>query len=124
MPFKNMAVQVNSYTALDVLDELTEPPLFNVNTRFSDQAIYVDLDHSYAATRFRVMAAALSYKDRQNEVKLGISTSIPAVETKLLSNLNDAILTFSCACNELCMSHDGYDIEDQYIFGIYNRSSF
>lgn len=70
------------------------------------------------------MTAALSYKNRQNDLNRGVSTPIPGVETKLLANLNDAVLSLSYACNELRMSHGGYDMEDQCIFGIYIRSSF
>lgn len=68
-----------------------------MNTRFPNNAIYVDLDHSYVATRLRAMTTALSYEDRQNELYCGISTPIPGVETKVLANLNDAILSFSYA---------------------------
>lgn len=105
MAFKNMAVQANRDAALEALDELAQPPPFDTNTRFPDNAIFVDLDHSYVATRLRAMTAALSYKDRQNELNRGVSTPIPGVETKLLANLNDAILSFSYACNELRMNH-------------------
>jgi len=124
MAFKNMDVQANRDAALTSLEDMVCPPPFDEKTRFPDQAIFVDLDHSYNSTRLRALVAASSYKDRQNEMNEGISTPNPAVETRLNNNMSDALLAFSYACNEMRQAHGGYDIEDQHIFGIYTRASF
>lgn len=78
-----MAVQANRDNALEFIDELAEPPPFDPNTRFPDETIYVDLNHSYVSSRLRAMIAALSFKDSQNEINRGISNPIPGMKIKL-----------------------------------------
>lgn len=123
--FRNIAVQANRDAILMVLSSLAmNNPPFDSNNRFPDNQILVDLDHPYIAGHMRTILAACSFKDRQNEQNRGVSAPIPAVEGKIFSNLNDAIVSYGHAITQLTSAHIGYAVEDQYIFGIYTQTSF
>lgn len=87
-----MFVQANRDAALEALDEIAQSPPFDANIRFPNKAIHVDLDHSmsYVARHLRSMVTALLYQDRQKRIESRHPESLPAMDTKLLQNENDA----------------------------------
>lgn len=119
--FMSFSVKAKRTELLTALENMPSDPPFSIDTRFPDDAIYIDMDHSVPSKILMQLSMALDYADRQSEKGRGQPDNI---ETRAYSNFEDAKTAFYNSLRSLLDLVGPLPIESAHIFGIYVRVNF
>lgn len=94
---------------------------FSADTRFPENGIYIDLNHSLVARMLTQLSLALDFSDRQTEKGRNVPDSI---DTRTSSNMEDAKVSFYNVVRSLLDLTGSVPVESAHVFGVYTRTSF
>lgn len=119
--FKNFSVKANRDTMATTLANLQINVPFAKETRFPDEGIYIDLNHSVTIRLMALMMKALDYSDRQTEKGREVTNE---EKNRSFSNFEDAKVCFYNTLNQILNLVGPLDIERVHIVGVYVQTSF
>jgi len=103
------------------LQNMPIDPPFSKASRFPEEGIFINLNHSVPHSMVRQLIQSLSFSDRQTEK----GRSQPdGTSTREFSNLEDAKVAFYHSVFKLCDLYAGKNPEHAHIVGIYTQSTF
>lgn len=121
MKFKSFSVKAVRDAMRVTLENLPMNIPFDVNNRFPDDAIYLDLNHSVPNNLMRQMVTALDLSDRDNEKG---RHEPDAQRLRAYSNLEDAKVAFYQALYAFLDLLGSLPADSAYVVGAYTQLSF
>lgn len=118
---RSFSVKAVRDTIRTTLENLPMSAPFDTNTRFPEDKIYIDLNHSVPNAYIRQLMMALDYNDRQTEKGRPESDSINA---RQFSNMEDAKVAFYQSVYNLLDLCGPMMPEQAHVYGVYTRLTF
>lgn len=119
--FMSFTVKASRDQIRNILENLAVNTPFSISTRFPDDAIYIDLDHSVPSRLITQIMLAIDLSDRQTEKGRPTADNISQREH---SNFEDAKVAYYQAVGNLIDLVGPMKIETAHIFGVYTQGSF